>query len=209
VSSINHLGLIGITCTLATAICACSSDHGASNNGNASTVTGQTAGTAMGVQNAGGTNATNAVTIPTSTAAGSGSQPGGKSGSSTGEAGTVTTKNTTGGGGASGSAKTAKAGNGAEDTGSFPAVTNVGSTGPYTTKTDSASGPEGGYSIFYPEELAKGGVKNPIITWGSGGATNTPMYALLPHLASHGFVVIGSNAPAGVNDEKPVRGQVW
>jgi hypothetical protein len=60
-------------------------------------------------------------------------------------------------------------------------------------KTVNNTGPGGGYTLYHPEELAPGGVLNPIVSWGNGGATTPVNYPMLPHLASHGFVVIASN----------------
>jgi hypothetical protein len=52
-----------------------------------------------------------------------------------------------------------------------------------------------------PTELAKDGVKNPIVVWMSGGGTGPTLYPLLPLLASHGFVVLASNTAPGIGDE--------
>lgn len=99
-------------------------------------------------------------------------------------------------GGAKGSVNDA-----APTTGQVPHVTDLENTGPYTSTTVNPSGPNDGYSLFYPEQLAPNGVKSPIIAWGSGGSTNPSWYTLLPHLASHGFVVIGSNAIPAIGAE--------
>ena len=75
----------------------------------------------------------------------------------------------------------------------FPSVSDVGAAGPYTPMSTPSSGPGNGYSVYYPEPLGPDGLKNPIITWGNGATTVPPLFTLLPHLASHGFVVIASN----------------
>ncbi|MDD9936736.1 MAG: hypothetical protein OXT09_24200, partial [Myxococcales bacterium] len=87
------------------------------------------------------------------------------------------------------------------ETGLFPPVTDLTAPGPYTPVTVSNTGPGGNYSLYHPEELAPDGVLNPIVGWGSGGSTNPSWYTLLPHLASHGFVVIGSNSIPGIGGE--------
>jgi len=50
-------------------------------------------------------------------------------------------------------------------------------------------------------ELAPGGAKNPVVAWMSGGGSTPSQYELLPHLASHGFVVVASNTSPGVGEE--------
>jgi hypothetical protein len=77
----------------------------------------------------------------------------------------------------------------------FPAVADTGAKGPYTPRTINATGPDGTYTVYHPAELAPGGALNPIVSWGNGGFTTPPDYPLLPHLASHGFVVVASNDP--------------
>lgn len=68
--------------------------------------------------------------------------------------------------------------------------------------TLTSTGPSGGYTLFHPKELAPGGALNPIVSWGNGGATTPGDYDyLLPHLASHGFVVIASNNPLVTGSE--------
>lgn len=83
----------------------------------------------------------------------------------------------------------------------FPPVTDTGAKGPYTPVTINATGPMGGYTVYHPAELAPGGALNPIVSWGNGGFTTPDLYPLLPHLASHGFVVVASNNPFVVGEE--------
>ena len=64
-----------------------------------------------------------------------------------------------------------------------------------------STGPGGTYTIYRPAELAPGGAKNPIVGWMSGGGSTPSMYTLLPHLATHGFVVVASNTSPGVGQE--------
>jgi hypothetical protein len=92
----------------------------------------------------------------------------------------------------------ATAGAGAAGTGAatmmqWPPVTNFGMNGPFMTVTKSNDGPNGGYTLFYPMDLGRDGLKHPFITWGNGATTTPPLFTLLPLLASQGFVVIASN----------------
>jgi hypothetical protein len=67
--------------------------------------------------------------------------------------------------------------------------------------TVSNTGPNRGYTVYRPDMLAPGGAKNPIVGWMSGGSTNPTAYPLLPHLATHGFVVVASNTTPGIGEE--------
>ncbi len=80
------------------------------------------------------------------------------------------------------------------ETGTFPAVTDLVAAGPYDPVTVTRSGPGSSYTLYHPAELAPNGVPNPFVTWGNGMGTTPDMYTLLPHLASHGFVIIASNS---------------
>ena len=55
--------------------------------------------------------------------------------------------------------------------------------------------------MYRPTELSPGGAKNPIVGWMSGGGTDHTWYTLLPHLATHGFVVVASNSIPGIGAE--------
>jgi hypothetical protein len=81
----------------------------------------------------------------------------------------------------------------AGDAAAFPMISDPAAKGPYTSKTLSNAGPGGAYTVFHPSELASSGVLHPIVTWGNGGFTSPTDYPQLPHLASHGFVVIAAN----------------
>jgi len=48
---------------------------------------------------------------------------------------------------------------------------------------------------------APNGAKNPLVGWMSGGGTTPDLYPLLPHLATHGFVVVAANTAPGIGDE--------
>jgi hypothetical protein len=73
--------------------------------------------------------------------------------------------------------------------------------------TENPVGPEAGvaaagatnapqFAMFRPKDMTQGGLCHPVITWGNGTGSSPTMYkGLLNALASHGFVVIGSNSP--------------
>jgi len=106
--------------------------------------------------------------------------------------------------GAGGGAGTAAAGSGGAPGPSgatFPSVDDLGADGPYMPMTVMSTGPGGSYTIYRPAELAPDGAKNPIVGWMSGGGSTPNQYTLLPHLASHGFVVVASNTAPSVGAE--------
>ncbi len=88
-----------------------------------------------------------------------------------------------------------------DGTGPFPVVADFAAAGPYTSTTMTGVGPNSNYTVYHPTELAPGGAKNPIVGWMSGGATDHTWYTLLPHLATHGFVVVASNSVPGIGAE--------
>ena len=69
-------------------------------------------------------------------------------------------------------------------------------------------GPGGAYTLFFPQELGKDGVKHPFITWGNGATTTPGLFTLLPRLATHGFVVIASDNPF-VTGQEMIAGIDW
>lgn len=94
--------------------------------------------------------------------------------------------------------------------------------GPYKVITENEVGPEAGeagddgivpkFTLFRPDTLSPGGLCHPVVTWGNGtGATPNLYKSLLGNLASHGFVVIGSNSKnVGQGDPKPMLvGVTW
>ncbi len=85
--------------------------------------------------------------------------------------------------------------------GPFPPVSDFAGDGPYTATTMDNVGPSSNYTVYVPTELAPNGAKNPIVGWMSGGSTAPSFYDLLPHLATHGFVVVASNTVPGIGDE--------
>jgi hypothetical protein len=77
--------------------------------------------------------------------------------------------------------------------------------GPFATVTENEVGPQAGaaadggvaprFTMFRPKDMVQGGLCHPVITWGNGTNVTPAIYkTLLNNLASHGFVVIGSNS---------------
>jgi predicted dienelactone hydrolase len=94
--------------------------------------------------------------------------------------------------------------------------------GPFITVTDNEVGPQAGaapdggvapkFTMFRPKDMVQGGLCHPVITWGNGTNVTPAIYhVLLDHLASHGFVVIGSNSTnvAQGNPAPMVVGVTW
>lgn len=93
--------------------------------------------------------------------------------------------------------------------------------GPFTVVTETEVGPLAGegedgepvpFTLFRPETLGEDGRCHPIITWGNGTGSTPALYGvLLRHLASHGFLVIGSDSPNVARGEPPpmVVGAEW
>jgi hypothetical protein len=91
---------------------------------------------------------------------------------------------------------------GAPDNGPrFATVSDFLGAGPYKAMTIANTGPKNTYTIYRPDMLAPGGAKNPIVGWMSGGSTDPTAYPLLPHLATHGFVVVASNTTPDIGQE--------
>jgi predicted dienelactone hydrolase len=110
-----------------------------------------------------------------------------------------------GGAAPGGSSGAAGAPEGACTLGAWPAA-DPAVAGPFATVTEDNVGPavgegaDGGapvaFTMFRPEDLSRGGLCHPVITWGNGTGSNPSLYkVLLGHLASHGFVVIASDSP--------------
>lgn len=100
--------------------------------------------------------------------------------------------------GAAGSANSADSG---PATGPFPPVSDFVGDGPYMSTEIDNTGPNQNYTVYLPQESAPAGAKNPIVGWMSGGSTAPTFYPLLPHLATHGFVVVASNTVPMIGDE--------
>ncbi len=152
------------------------------------------------------------------TSTGSGRGGAGSGGSRTGGASTTSS----GGAGAGGATVDAGAAPGGDCTvGTWPAA-DPSAAGPFATVIENPIGPTAGvgvdggappqFTLFRPKDLTQGGLCHPLITWGNGtGSTPTMYKVLLNNLASHGFVVIGSNSPnvAQGNPAPMVVGVTW
>jgi hypothetical protein len=89
--------------------------------------------------------------------------------------------------------------------------------GPFEVTTENDVGPEAGdpeddgtvprFTMFRPTDMEQSGLCHPVITWGNGTGSTPNLYGgLLRHLASHGFVVIGSNSTnVSRGDPKPMN----
>lgn len=91
----------------------------------------------------------------------------------------------------------------------LPDATGYAGYGPWSTRIVVNTGPAGAYTLFLPVPL-KDGLSHPIITWGNGtGATPTDYKPLLNHLASHGFVIVASNATWTGTGVEMLQGLDW
>jgi hypothetical protein len=93
-------------------------------------------------------------------------------------------------------------------TGPFPPVSDFEAPGPYASTTLTNVGPNNNYTVYLPTELAPHGAKNPIVGWMSGGSTTHTGYSLLPHLATHGFVVVCANVVPNIGQEVDLGKQI-
>jgi hypothetical protein len=149
--------------------------------------TGATAGTSVV---ASGTGGTASIAIPKAGSDSTSGTNGGRSaaGASEGNAGAAGTSG-------SGMPSAGSAGDPMPTVG-FPAVSDTSAKGPFTAVTITNTGPSNAYTVFHPKELAPSGALNPVVTWGNGAVTTPADYPLLPHLATHGFVVVAANDSA-------------
>jgi hypothetical protein len=89
-------------------------------------------------------------------------------------------------------------------------VSKWDTAGPYTSVTESNTGPGNAYTIYRPSELGKNGAKHPIVTWGNGTSTTPVMYdGLLSHFATHGFVVVASTSTNTGSGQEMIAGFDW
>jgi dienelactone hydrolase len=103
-------------------------------------------------------------------------------------------------GGAGGQA--AAAGSGGGGGSPLAPVTNYSDPGPLKAATKSGTGPDGTYTIIYPEALGANGFLHAPITFGPGtGMQVSQLSGLLQRFASHGFVVIGRQLDGGPGSE--------
>jgi hypothetical protein len=139
-------------------------------------------------------------------ASGSGAGGAAGTGASAGTGGAGAAAGTAGGAGTGGSGGSKP--DGGPDTGPFPPVTDFQAPGPFGSTTVTGTGPNNGYTIYRPQQLAPNGAKNPIVGWMSGGATSHTGYTLLPHLATHGFVVVAADVVPGIGQEVALGQQI-
>ena len=103
-------------------------------------------------------------------------------------------------GGAGGQA--GAAGSGGSGGSPLAPVTNYSDPGPLKAATKSGTGPDGTYTIIYPEALGANGFLHAPITFGPGtGMQVSQLSGLLQRFASHGFVVIGRQLDGGPGSE--------
>jgi hypothetical protein len=161
-------------------------------------VSGSSASAQAGTLASGGTGATAAIGV--SGASGASAGAGGVSGASAGAGGGVS-----GTGGATVVADAGVAGAGgtsASSTGTFPAIMDPNTMGPYATSTKTGAGPKGDGTVYYPTAFGPDGLKNPIFVWDPGSGISGTMYAtLLTHLASHGFAAYACSASSATGSE--------
>ncbi|HET8939342.1 MAG TPA: hypothetical protein VFN67_38115 [Polyangiales bacterium] len=82
--------------------------------------------------------------------------------------------------------------------------------GTFDATSEANAGPGRAYTMFRPSELGKDGFKHPIVTWGNGSGTTPSTYTeLLTHWATHGFVVVASNATDTGSGEEMIAGVDW
>jgi pimeloyl-ACP methyl ester carboxylesterase len=86
-------------------------------------------------------------------------------------------------------------------TGPFPPVSDFKADGTFGSMTLTGMGPGNANTVYMPMQPPPAGAKNPLIVWMSGGGTSHEGYPLLPHLATHGFVVIAPDVVPGIGDE--------
>jgi dienelactone hydrolase len=96
----------------------------------------------------------------------------------------------------------------------LPPVTDYSAFGPYSTVTETNTGPDGSYTIIRPETLGEDGFLHAPITFGPGtGMQVSQMSDLIKRIASHGFVVIGRKLEGGPGDpvtrQRLIAGLDW
>ncbi len=99
-------------------------------------------------------------------------------------------------------------------TSTLPPTTNYAGFGPFTTISESNTGPDGTYTIVRPETLGKDGFVHAPIIFGPGiGGEVDSMMDLLKRIASHGFVIIGHRLDGGPgnaeNNRRMTAGLDW
>jgi len=162
-----------------------------------------------------------AATGGSSSSGGAGNGSGGTAssgGSASGSGGAQSSGGAGTGGGSSGG--TASGGAASGDCAAW-ATADPSEPGPFEVVTENDVGPLAGvgeddqptdFMVFRPAELGSDGQCHPIVTWGNGTGSTPDLYGtLLEHLASHGFIVIGSKSPNVAQGDPPpmVVGVEW
>jgi len=188
------------------------------------------AGVACGTDGGADSGSTGGATSTGGISSGGGAGSGGASsgGTSSGDGGTSSGgSNSTGGQASGGSDTGGGSASGGAGSGGEPGSCTAWSTadpaapGPFEVVTEPNVGPLAGvgeddqptdFMVFRPAELGADGHCHPIVTWGNGTGSTPDLYGtLLEHLASHGFIVIGSNSPNVAQGDPPpmVVGVEW
>jgi dienelactone hydrolase len=141
-----------------------------------------------GSKSTGGASASGGAAMSGGTAGSAGGGSGGGGASVAGNGGTGGKGGATGSGGGGGSP--------------LAPVTNYADPGPLKAATKSGTGPDGTYTIIYPEALGANGFLHAPITFGPGtGMQVSQLSGLLQRFASHGFVVIARQLDGGPGSE--------
>lgn len=81
--------------------------------------------------------------------------------------------------------------------------------GPYSVTKVTSTGPDGAYTLYYPNSSVST-VTFPVLTWGNGTGAMTLYYeGLLRRLVSHGFIVIASNSSQTGSGQEMLNGITW
>jgi hypothetical protein len=140
-----------------------------------------------------------------------GSGAGGSSGSDAGGSGGAGTGGSAGSAGNGGVGGTGGAGGDPSTGCTGPAlpVSDYGARGPFAVSMVENMGPGNQYTMFRPTTLGENGFRHPPTAWGNGILTTPAAYVeLLSTIASHGFVVIGSNS-TNVTAQLMTQGLDW
>jgi predicted dienelactone hydrolase len=89
-------------------------------------------------------------------------------------------------------------------TAGLPSVgSNFDATGPYRV----TQARDGQNTFYFPADAGEGGVRHPVILWGTGTGANVGSYGgLRNHYASHGFVVAAANTTSAGSGREMLAG---
>ena len=168
-----------------------SATGGTSTGGSVSSTGG--AGTGGSTKATGGTSASGGAAMVGGAAGRAGGGSGGTGDGGTGVAGK--------GGSAGLGGAVAASGSGGGGGSPLAPVTNYKDPGPLKTATKAGTGPDGSYTVIYPDPLGANGFLHAPITFGPGtGMEVSQLSGLLQRFASHGFVVIARRLDGGPGD---------